>query len=206
MAETDLETAFRRTKADSTLQWDLPTGERPELVIEVVEPRRGWGLPGLDVVAEIILWGIAVVVIGALLWFIYVSLRDVRLGRAAPEDETVPAYVPQARTVQRVLRDADALAAEGRFREAVHALLLRAVDDIDRSMPGVVRRSLTAREIARDARLAGRVREAFVTVARINEPGWFGAKPVTQADWTRARQAYAALGNPAAAPGGMQTA
>ncbi len=46
------------------------------------------------------------------------------------------------------LDEADALAAKGRFAEAIHHLLLRSVEDIARRRPKLVRPALTSRELS----------------------------------------------------------
>ena len=73
-------------------------------------------------------------------------------------------------------------------------MLLRAVEDIDSSRPGEVRRSLTAREIGRIPSLTPRTREAFVSIARINERGWFAGLTTDRAQWEAARASYAQFG------------
>ena len=199
-AETpqDFDRAFRRLKADGSLQFDLPTVEPPP-----VRERRSWGwlaalLAGFASIAIYLVWTALALLAAGLIWFLARSFMDVRIARKArPEAEATPLYEPQAATVRTHLAEVDALAADGRFREAIHLLLFRAIEDIDRARPGQVRRSLTSREIGRLPALTDRTRAAFVTIARINERGWFGGLRTDREQFDAARAAYAQFGRTA---------
>ena len=196
VSEEDFDRAFRRLKADRSIQFELPARdaapERP--------PRRRWKwlealFEFLAPVARLIIYAAGAAVVLALLWFIVTSFTDVRFRRREKTGKPAPVlYEPGAARVRTLLEEVDALAHEGRYREAVHLLLLRAVEDIDASRPGEVRRSLTAREISRIPSLTPRTREAFVSIAKINERGWFAGLVTDQAQWEAARAAYAQFG------------
>ena len=87
----------------------------------------------------------------------------------------------------------DKLAAEGRYGEAVHTLLFRSIQDIDRNRPNVVRRSLTAREIGDLSVLTLEARKAFSTIAGVSELAHFGGVLVNESGFQTARNAYADL-------------
>ena len=196
VSEDDFDRAFRRLKADRSIQFELPAREaEPER-----PPRRRWQwlealFKFIAPLAEVILYAAGGAVVLALVWFIVSSFADVRFRRKDKKGEPAPVlYEPGAARVRTLLEEVDALAREGRYREAVHLLLLRAVEDIDSSRPGEVRRSLTAREIGRIPSLTPRTREAFVSIAKINERGWFAGLATDQAQWEAARAAYAQFG------------
>ncbi|MET0269101.1 MAG: DUF4129 domain-containing protein [Sphingomonas sp.] len=147
--------------------------------------------------ARILLWGVLAVAAMLLAWIVVDRIRHgvwrlPRRRRAAP---AVPAveetWAPAAGPVRAWLRDADALAAEGRFAEAVHHLLLRSIEDIGRHRPGAVRPALTARELARAPILPAPVAALFARIAASVERSLFGGAPVDAADWQAARAAYA---------------
>ena len=193
----DIDTAFRRVKADNNLQFDLP-----QRIVEVDPPRRldwlGDLLDFLAPIAEILVWVFVALVVAGIAWFVITSLRDVKFRKRKTKDvETPELYEPDAIQVEALLGEVDALAAEGRYREAVHVLLFKAIAQIDRSRPGLVRRSLTSREIGRHPGLTGRTREAFVEIARINEAGWFAGRDTDRAQFEAARAAYAQFGRDA---------
>ena len=196
VSDEDFDRAFRRLKADRSIQFELPARdaapERP--------PRRRWKwlealFDFLAPLAKVVIYAAGGAVVLALVWFIVTSFADVRFRRKDSKGEPAPVlYEPGAARVRTLLEEVDALAREGRYREAVHLLLLRAVEDIDASRPGEVRRSLTAREIGRIPSLTPRTREAFVSIATINERGWFAGLTTDRAQWEAARAAYAQFG------------
>ena len=93
---------------------------------------------------------------------------------------------------------ADALAAEGRFAEAVHLLLYRSVDDIAARRPGLVKPAITSRDLAASRDLPGTPRTAFARIARAVEISLFGGQPVDAGVWGECRAAYAELTVPKA--------
>jgi hypothetical protein len=97
---------------------------------------------------------------------------------------------PDGAQAQILIAEADALAAEGRYEEAVHLLLRRSVADIITRMPDFLRPSLTARDIASDHSVPPRARSAFGEIARIVEAGLFARRPVGSEGWKEARRAY----------------
>ena len=90
-----------------------------------------------------------------------------------------------------LLADPDALAAEGRFAEAIHALLLRALRGLARSIGGIAR-GLTSREIIPRSP-AGAARAALEELVGTVERHEFGAQPLSAADFQRCRSVAAAL-------------
>jgi hypothetical protein len=154
--------------------------------------------------ARIILWAVIVIGVAALLWALYNRLRYgewrlrlPRLGQAveAAEEEE---WAPEAAGARSWLEEADALAREGRFAEAIHHLLFRSVEDIASRRPAVVRPALTSRELAATPAIPGRARELFAAIARLVERSLFGGRPVGEQDWLEARTAYSDFALPAA--------
>jgi len=94
------------------------------------------------------------------------------------EEPEIPLYQPAQAQARILLDEVDKLAAEGRYGEAVHTLLFRSIQDIDRNRPNVVRRSLTAREIGSLSVLTPEARTAFSTIAGVSELAHFGGVSV----------------------------
>jgi hypothetical protein len=154
--------------------------------------------------ARILLWIVIAVGAAALLWAFYNRLRfgewRWRLPRLASV-EVLPAeeeWAPEIAGARSWLEEADALAREGRFAEAIHHLLFRSVEDIANRRPALVRPALTSRELAAASAVPGRARELFAAIARLVERSLFGGRPVSEADWLRAREAYSDFALPAA--------
>lgn len=88
------------------------------------------------------------------------------------------------------LAEADRLAGEGRYAEALHSLLLRYIEDMAAHRPQWVRPSLTARDLARAEGMPERARTLFADIAAVVEASLFGGRPAGWDEWVRSRAAY----------------
>jgi hypothetical protein len=89
--------------------------------------------------------------------------------------------------------DATRLAAEGRYAEAVHALLLAAIRHFAERARMTVQPSRTSRELVRSLPLAPDAREAFAELVRTVELSLFGGAPVAAEDYERNLARFQAL-------------
>jgi len=181
--------------ADRGLQFELPATPPPP-------PPPAWGkwlVEFLQAAGPVLMWvfwaGVAIV--GALiLYFIGRELIRLRFsgrghGRGQTDARTAAAdWRPEAAAARVLLGDADKLAAEGRFAEAAHLLLLRSIEDITSRRPRAVRPALTARDIGALEVLPAAARPAFGRIAEVVERSLFGGRPVDEAAWTDCRRAY----------------
>lgn len=99
----------------------------------------------------------------------------------------------EAGAARALLSEADALAAEGRFAEAVHLLLYRSVEDIEGRRPGLVRPAMTSRDLAEARDLPSVARDAFSRIARAVEISLFGGRKIDAGAWEACRGAYSEL-------------
>lgn len=158
-------------------------------------------LGALAPVFTVIFWGgLAAIVLGVL-WLI--GREIIRIRMPLRTDKPLPPsgegdWRPAKAAALALLSDADALAAQGRYDEAVHLLLLRSIGDIDGRLPNTVRPALTARDIAGLSRLPEAARPAFSRIARAVETSLFGGRSVDEATFLDCRQAYEAFAFPAA--------
>ncbi|RZJ97994.1 MAG: hypothetical protein EOO76_17745 [Novosphingobium sp.] len=135
----------------------------------------------------IALAGVAVI---AVLWFVVIRpLMNRR--RGAQGDAETPAWLPDRAAAVALLEDADRLAAEGRYGEAVHLLLRRSVHHIAEARPDWLSPASTAREIAGLPSLPWDARQAFTAIATRVERSLFALRDLDLADWQAARAAYA---------------
>jgi hypothetical protein len=88
------------------------------------------------------------------------------------------------------LTDADRLAAEGRFAEAVHLLLFRSIEEIDAKRPHAVKPALTSRDILDLTGLPAVARKALSRLVATVEWSFFGGRPVEAQDFAACRRAY----------------
>lgn len=102
-------------------------------------------------------------------------------------------WAPEPAKAQALLEDADRLAAEGRYDEAVHLLLFRSIDELAGRRPQDVRPALTSRDIAQIAAMPGPARSAFTRIAQVVEKSFFGGRPVGAGEFGECRRAYEAF-------------
>ena len=89
--------------------------------------------------------------------------------------------------------DASRLAAEGRYAEAVHALLLAAIRHFAERSRIAVQPSRTSRELVRLLPLGPETREAFTELVRTVELSLFGGAAVGREDYERNLDRFRAL-------------
>jgi hypothetical protein len=111
--------------------------------------------------------------------------------RRKKPDASEPGWTPDPVAARALLADADRLAGEGQFGEAVHLLLRRSIDEIAKARPEWLRPASTAREIAALAKLPERARSAFAVLAARVERSRFALLGLDRSDWEAARAAYA---------------
>jgi hypothetical protein len=146
--------------------------------------------------ARVLLWFVIACGAAALLWALYNRMRYgewrfrlPRLTSAEPIEAEEP-WAPEEAGARSWLEEADALAREGRFAEAIHHLLFRSIEDIAKRRPALVRPALTSRELSVSQGIPGAARELFASIARLVERSLFGGRSVNEPDWLKARQAY----------------
>jgi hypothetical protein len=155
-------------------------------------------LPDLPYV-RIFFWGVISILVLLLLWIVVDRFRHgvwrlPRLRRRAyvpVAEEDVEDWRPDAAPARAWLQEADALAAQGRFAEAAHHLLLRSIEDLANRRPLLVRPALTARDLARAQGIPPAPRALFARIAAVVERSLFGGRSVGAQDWTDCRAAYA---------------
>lgn len=141
-------------------------------------------------VVEWVFWGAVAAAVLLILYLVARELGFVRWRTKGKRPAATFNYQPDAATARALLADADALAAEGRFAEAVHVLLQRSIDDMRQRRPRAIAASLTSRDIENLPALPAQVRPAFAAMARLVEHSLFGGRPVGQPDFALARSAY----------------
>ena len=200
-AEQALTAAHKALLSRRDIQFDFPAYSPPP------PPRPpGWLEPLLRLLdflspaANWIFVGGLAVAAGLLLFFLvrellYSRLPGRKASKAAPEE---PDWRPSEAAARTLLEDADRLAAEGRFDEAVHLLLFRSIEDIAQRKPGLVRPALTSRDLARAEALPATARSAFAAIVAAVERSLFGGRAVDAAGFAQCRRAYEDFALPSA--------
>jgi hypothetical protein len=141
-----------------------------------------------------VLWLVIAIAIGVLLYAFRDMVPILRWGRggAWTTDEVPPGDV-EARTPTVVLGAADELAAEGRYVEAMHVLLLQGLADIRARLDEQFADSLTSREILRSTKLSDAGRISLRDIINRVEWSYFGEHPAAQPDYAACRASFNAL-------------
>ena len=194
MPPTDAATvaaAHKQLLADTAIQFQMSNLKPPR-------PPPDWLIALLRFLGsgagKIVLW---VLVAAAVLFLLYKLvpwlIEQGWLWQRRPKAEEAvdqDAWRPEENSARALLRDADALAQEGRFDEAVHLLLFRSIEDIDSRRPKLVRPALTSRDIAGAEELPDAPRDAFSTIVMTVERSLFGGRSLLETDWRTCRASY----------------
>jgi hypothetical protein len=141
-----------------------------------------------------VLWVVIVLAIGMLVY----AFRDMfpiwwrRQGGAWTSDEIVTGDV-QAQPPDAVVGAADDLAAQGRFVEAMHVLLLQGLADIRARLDEKFADSFTSREILRSTKLSEAGRSSLRDIINRVEWTYFGEHPAGNTDYVACRTSFNAL-------------
>lgn len=187
---------------------ESPTGTSDDFDREELEQRLrdhesrgggGWGggssSPGgagaLSPIVSMLMW--ALLIAGAVVVIFYV-VRELGRGRRDRVRASDPAIaeepVPHVAQLEGPLADADALAAQGKFAEAIHTLLLRTFQELAKASASHVSPHLTSREILARIPMLGDGRDALGELVAVVEVTWFGDDVPGEADWLRCRAQF----------------
>jgi hypothetical protein len=175
---------------DKSLQFQFPdftaTAAPPGWLVRLVE-----FLGGHRREIEIGAWMVLAVLVLAAGFYLLRWLRRRGVTPAeAPPARVLSAWQPTVQQTRLLLSDADDLAAAGRYAEAVHRLLLVAIQEIVQRRPGRVVPSLTSREIATLPELSAMAQRIFFTIALVVERSRFGNRPLGAAEYGECRAAF----------------
>ena len=149
-------------------QTELPA-QRPLPLSELHLP-----IGPLALLLRILLWGgVAILAFLAVAWLVRRLAPGARDVEVAEPEAGVPVAIPIA--------SAEALASEGRWAEAIHALLLETLEALSRAAR--LAPSLTSREIVGRVRLPERAREALSGLVLAVEVTRFGGAEPVEADY-----------------------
>ncbi len=146
--------------------------------------------------ARLLLWSAMAASLVMLVWAVRTRLRDGawrwpwRRRMTPPSESDAEDWRPESAPARAWLDEAEVLAAQGRYAEAAHHLLIRSIEDLGRRRPGLVRPALTSRDLARAPVVPPRARQLFAGIAAIVERSLFGGRPVDAEDWAGCRAAY----------------
>ena len=136
-------------------------------------------------------WALLAIIVAVALWFLVRRLLAQNPSqKEGPAAAQMAPWQPSARQARLVLADADALAAQNRFDEAVHLLLLVSIQEIADRRHGVVTPALTSREIATLPVLSPLAQRIFSAIAQLVERTRFAGHVLGDAEFRACRAAY----------------
>lgn len=208
LGDADVKARAREVLANPDYQTSAPTvgmplepvkptefpAHRPTRTRPIVESSQGSGGTPSGV-SEGLLWvlgigaGIAVlaVIVGALMRWNTGRTKNGKVTTATP---IAGAGGPDLDSLPATLREARALAAAGRYEEAIHALLRGSLDYL-RGLGGfTLEAAMTSREVLGKAPVEGDTRGAFVDLVGSVELSLFGGLPANADDFERCASSF----------------
>ena len=183
--------AWRAVRSDSDLQFAPIAPEWLRAVGEILNSIFGPVAHAIAAAWPVLQWVLVAIGVALLIMLVVRILGlDVFKRRDVVEEAEVD-LAPDRAEAQALLSDADALAAQGRYGEAVRLLLARSIGQISSRRPDLVHPSSTARELGRLDALPEKARRAFIAIARSVERALFALEDLSESDWHEARSAYA---------------
>ena len=185
------EQAYNQVRGMGHIQYDFPSIKPPDPPPEWLAKLFEF-LGGASSGIRYFIYALAASLLLYILYRIFPAFRiwvDQRFVRTSADTEA-DAWQPEINRARALLEEAEALAAEGYYAEAVHLLLWRSIGIIGTRLPKLLKPSLTARDIAGAPELPDDARAAFATIADVVELSLFGRRPVDREGWERCRDAY----------------
>jgi hypothetical protein len=192
-ASTGFERAHRDLLADPTLQFKFDQADPVQTPPYWLEPLIEFFRLIAPFLYYIFWAGVAVVAAMIVYWIVSEIARRLPQTKAEEKpqaDVPVPEFRPAAARARALLDEADRLAREGRYGEAVRVLLHRSIEDMDEAYPATIMPSMTSREISLLRYLSTQGRATFVRIAQAVEATLFAERMLTAAEFADCRKAY----------------
>ena len=141
-----------------------------------------------------IFWAGVIVVVGLIIYTIAIEimrrLPDAKRASELTGELPIPEFRPSRQRAHVLLDEADRLAAEGRFAEAVRIILHRSIEDMETAFPGSISPAMTSREIQHVTYLSETGRTTFSRIASAVETSLFAGRPLDRQRFLECRTAY----------------
>jgi hypothetical protein len=184
---------------DDSTQTNAPQSHGPEMPGPDTE--SAGSLPSLSAIWDQFKWVALALVIAGLLAFLASQIAESRhLAPPIPTSTVNPPAPAAPVTAGQLLAEADAFAAQGRYRDAMHCVLLAAMAHVARRFRDGAPDSATSREILRAAQLEPSERAALRDLVIRTDRAWFGEYSSDANDYAATRhcfQAFLSGGQPA---------
>ena len=193
------ERAWREVSSVRNLQTELPL-DRKHHMREENRPREkmsgdsSWNWNLNQDFFKILLWASILII----LVIIVLNLKDnlwssSRSRRLTAEEEEQIAPAATGERMDKAGLEADDLARQGSYAEAMHVLLLQSVAELRLRLDVTFAVSMTSREILRKVGLSEEGREAFSDIILRVEISWFGSHQPGPEDYQACRRSFETL-------------
>jgi hypothetical protein len=173
---------------------DLPRLLDLQTELPLSKPDEAGGLGSLNLdMMRVVLWTLVVVGAAVLAYCLYEVLPVFGGVRQRWENSADGGTVAAGSGDAAVRAAADELAAQGRFVEAMHVLLLQGLDEMRRRLDLRFADSLTSREIVSRANAPAGAKAALRDIIQWVEHAYFGDHPVDRNDYDACRRSYVTL-------------
>jgi Domain of unknown function (DUF4129) len=189
----DFQPTLPGSNADADVAGPNPNVQRPrEREIRYVDTRdleRDQPTTGSTLLSYV-LWAGIIIGLGLLLFWLAAELLKYGGDDAAIAQDAAAPAAPDLAVIERPLGDAEELARRGEYREAIHTLLLRTLQELARTASVRVAPAMTSREILGRVPLLADAREALANLITAVELTHFGGDDASEADYIRCRAQF----------------
>lgn len=173
---------------DSTLT-DAPKSHTSE--ISGPDAESAGSVPSMSAIWDQFKWvALALVVAGSLAFLASQIAESRRVPPSVSASAVSPPATAAPATADRLLAQADGFAGQGRYRDAMHCVLLAAIAHVARRFRGGATDSATAREMLSTAQLEPVESYALWDLLTRVERAWFGKYPSDANDYNGARISF----------------
>lgn len=169
---------------DSGPQTEIPDPDVPE---------HGSSSHAAPVFVRFLLWGAVIFGTLVIVWSLRDSLPVISRSRKIIAAEQIPPRLAQSTRMEEAQLEADDLARQGHYGEAMHVLLLKSLSEIRRQLGTSFAVSLTSREILRRVQLPDMGRQSLTDIIRSVERTYFGGENADQSDYRDCRSNFETL-------------
>jgi hypothetical protein len=140
-----------------------------------------------------LLWGAVILGVVVVVWSLRDSMPVISRSRKIVAPEQPPPSPSQSDRMEEARIEADDLARQGHYSEAMHLLLLNSLSEMRRQLGTSFAISLTSREILRRTKLPDIGRQSLRAIIAAVERTYFGGDDAGQADYSDCRSNFETL-------------
>lgn len=184
-AASDVPEIVRQSIGRLGLQVDMP--------VEIARPQGWFDWLKFDLSPDtirIMLWGAVILGILVTIWSLRDSLPIFSRSRRIVAREALPASSSPSSRMEDAQIEADDLARQGHYGEAMHVLLLKSLAEIRTRLGVSFAASLTSREIVRRVQLPLTGRGALAAIVQSVERTYYGGRPASHEDYSGCREEF----------------